>query len=137
MRLLCLDLGTKRIGVAVSDPLGIIAQAAGLIERVGLKKTIGSVRDAVARYGIGTIIVGLPLNMDGSEGDGARAARCFSRDIERSLEIQVIMWDERLTTVEADKVMKSAGLTRKKRSGRLDSLAAQIILQSYLDSRID
>ncbi|MCX6356813.1 MAG: Holliday junction resolvase RuvX [Candidatus Aureabacteria bacterium] len=133
MRLLGLDVGTVRIGMAISDPSGITAQGAGFIERKSAEGTIALLREIIVRHTIASIVMGLPRNMDGSEGESARAARAFSLSIERALGIPVVMWDERLTTAEADRLMKGAGLSRKKRAGRVDQMAAQLILQSYLD----
>ena len=135
MRILGLDIGAKRIGIAVSDPLGITAQNRGFINRGTVRETIALLREEIARHDVQRIIVGLPLNMNGSEGESARLIRNFSRRIERQMQLPVILWDERLTTAEADTLMKSAGLSRKKRSRLLDGMAAQLILQSYLDSQ--
>lgn len=134
MRILGLDVGEKRIGMAISDPFGITAQPAGFIERGSLAQTLGVVREVIGRYNVGTIIIGLPLSMSGAEGTSARGAREFSDQVTRSLNVPIVMWDERLTTAEAEKLMKSAGLSRKKRMRHIDEVAAQLILQSYLDS---
>jgi putative holliday junction resolvase len=134
MRLLGLDVGERRIGLAISDPFGITAQSAGVIERVSAERTVELLREVIGRHNIGRIVIGFPLMMSGMEGDAARSVRGFSEQLTRSLNLPVILWDERLTTAEADKLMKMAGVSRKKRSTRVDEIAAQIILQSYLDS---
>ena len=134
MRLLGLDVGTKRIGVAISDPLGLTAQNRSFITRADTKGTVEQLQELIDHHDVSRIVVGLPLNMNGSEGESARLARTFSRELERHLKLPVVMWDERLSTAEADRLMKEAGLSRKKRSSRLDGMAAQLILQSYLDS---
>ncbi|MCX6353361.1 MAG: Holliday junction resolvase RuvX [Candidatus Aureabacteria bacterium] len=135
MRMLGLDVGERRIGMAISDPFGFTAQGAGFIERGSQERTLSLLREVVGRYNIGQIVMGFPLMMSGEEGESARNVRVFSEQIQRSLKIPVVLWDERLTTAEADKLMKTAGLSRKKRSKHIDEMAAQIILQSYLDSR--
>jgi len=135
MRILGLDVGEKRIGMAISDPFGFTAQGAGFIERGSPEKTLSLLREVVGRHTIDQIVVGLPLMMSGDEGEAARSVRSFSDQVRSSLKLPVVLWDERLTTAEAEKLMKSAGLSRKKRSMHIDEMAAQIILQSYLDSR--
>jgi putative Holliday junction resolvase len=134
MRLLALDVGEKRIGMAMSDPLGITAQRAGAINRRSIDETLAGLRDFTVRHGIGTVIVGLPLSMDGSKGKSAASVEGFADKLRRALTVPVVLWDERLTTAEGERLMRSAGISRKKRTGRLDEVAAQLILQSYLDS---
>lgn len=135
MRLLGIDLGEKRIGIAVSDPGRVIARPAGRIDRGTGAETLERLRAAVAEHEAGGIVVGLPLNMNGSEGPAARGAREFAESLRRALGLPVALWDERLTTAEADSLMRSAGLSRRARAERVDGIAAQRILQSYLDSR--
>lgn len=135
MRLLGIDMGEKRIGIAVSDPGGVIARSDGHIERGAPAGTLERLRALAAQYEAGEIVIGLPLNMNGSEGPSARAAREFAESLRRGLGIPVALWDERLTTAEADSLMKSAGLSRRARAARVDGIAAQRILQSYLDCR--
>ena len=132
-RIIGIDVGRARIGLAVSDPLGITAQPAGVIRIVSMRDTLRRLAEIAAETGASSIVVGLPLGMNGSRGEAARHALRFADAVRKSLGLRVVMWDERLTTVEADRLMKSAGLTRKQRSRRIDSAAAQIILQSYLD----
>ena len=134
-RLLGIDLGEKRIGIAVSDPGGIIARSAGRIGRGAEAETIERLRAAAEEHEACGFVVGLPLNMNGSEGPAAGAARGFAESLRRVLGLPVVLWDERLTTAEADAIMRSAGLSRRARAERVDGLAAQRILQSYLDSR--
>ncbi|HQM53781.1 MAG TPA: Holliday junction resolvase RuvX, partial [bacterium] len=97
-------------------------------------ETLRRIGDAARRHEAAGIVVGLPLNMDGSEGPAARSARGFADSLRAALNLPVFLWDERLTTAEADRFLKSAGLSRRKRSLRVDGIAAQRILQSYLDS---
>ena len=134
MRLLALDVGEKRIGMAMSDPLGITAQRAGTIDRKAIDETLTRLRDIAVRDGVGMVIVGLPLSMDGSKGKSATSVEGFADKLKCALTIPVILWDERLTTAEGDRLMRSAGMSRKERAGRIDEVAAQLILQSYLDS---
>ena len=135
MRVLALDVGERRIGMAMSDPLGITAQRAGTVERGALEETLRRLQEIVIRDEIGTVVVGLPLSMDGSRGTSAAGMGRFAEDLRRALAIPVTLWDERLTTAEADRLMRSAGVSRKERTRHLDEVAAQLILQSYLDSR--
>jgi len=135
MRLLGLDVGEARIGAAISDPLGLTAQGRGFIERGGMDETLARLKEIVSGNDVEQIVVGLPLNMSGEEGESARRVRNFAERLRQGLNLPVVLWDERLTTAEAERLMKTAGLSRKKRSARLDQAAAQIILQSYLDSR--
>lgn len=133
-RLLGIDPGRKRIGVAISDPLRLTAQGLETISITSRADAIGRIKLLAELHEIRALVLGLPLNMDGSEGESAREARRLGAALGKSLGLPVYLWDERLTTLEADRLMMSAGLSRKKRSGRVDSLAAQIILQSYLDA---
>ncbi len=135
-RLLALDLGDVRIGTALSDPLGITAQPLGTIERVGPKKDLQRIDDLVREHGVKSVIVGYPLLMSGEEGERAAAARKFAEALRRRLgRVMVELWDERLTTVEAERTMISLGASRRRRRQRADTVAAVLILQSYLDSR--
>lgn len=134
-RILGVDFGERRIGLSVSDPVGITAQPAGTLERRSPEEAVEDIRSLAAERGAGRIVVGLPLNMNGSEGPAARAARGFAESLRRGVGLPVVLWDERLTTAEGESLMRSAGLSRRKRAGRRDGIAAQLILQSYLDSR--
>lgn len=135
MRILCLDPGEKRIGCAVSDPLGITAQGIGFIARGDDSETSLRVREIAAQHAVERIVVGLPVSLNGEEGESARVVRDFSKMLESALGIPVTLWDERLSSAEAEKYLREAGLSRRKRAGKIDGLAAQIILQSYLDSK--
>ena len=132
LRVLGLDLGTKRIGVAVSDELGMLAQARCFIRRN--KETSLEVKRLAEEENIGTIVVGLPLNMDGSEGPRALDSREVASNIEHVTGIKVVLWDERLSTREAEDIMIEADISRNKRKKSIDKLSAQLILQGYLDS---
>ena len=128
-------MGQRRIGVAVSDALRIIAQARGHIERSSEEQAIREIGEWVAKEGAVEVVVGLPLNMNGSMGPQAEGVMAFKRALEAALSLPVTTWDERLTSRQADNLLVGANLSRKKRKGKIDSLAAQIILQAYLDSR--
>jgi putative Holliday junction resolvase len=130
MRSLGLDIGGRRIGVAVSDPLGISASPLEVLQDIGPT----ALRDYVeekAREGVDVIVVGLPLTPRGKEGEQARKTREFSRAIEELEGVKVVLWDERLSTLEAGKRLREAGHSLRGR--RVDAEAAAIILQSYLD----
>ena len=130
-----LDLGSKTIGVAVSDPLTITAQVLTSIHRTTLEKDLEVIVGLVDQYGVEEIVVGLPINMDGSTGDSARKAEAFIEKLRETFPIKIIPWDERLSTVAAERILLEGDLSRKKRRKVIDRLSAAIILQGYLDSR--
>jgi putative Holliday junction resolvase len=134
MRILGLDVGTKRIGVAISDELGWTAQGMKTLHRRGGESDLRELRDIVGQYGVEKIVVGLPRNMDGSIGPQAEMALGFVQELKEILDVPIITWDERLSTVEATKMLIRADLSRKKRKRKVDMMAAILILQSYLDS---
>ena len=137
MRILGLDFGSKTVGVAVSDPLGITAQGVEIIRRKDenkLRQTLARIEELVAEFGIEKIVLGLPKNMNNTEGERVDKTLDFKASLERRTGLEVIMCDERLTTVMADKVMMEAGIRRENRKDYVDMIAAEIILQGYLDS---
>ena len=135
MRILGLDLGSKRIGVAISDSLGITAQGLGVIEKDKGEEVIEYIKGVVAKEGVSEIVVGLPLNMNGSHGPKAQEAEAFANGLREKLRLPVNLWDERLTTMEVERIMIAGGASRNKRKKKKDKLAAQVILQSYLSAR--
>jgi len=135
MRLLGLDLGSKRIGVAVSDEMGWTAQGLTVLNRHGGQRDLENIARLVKEQEVGEIVLGLPLNMDGSEGDQARRAREFAGKLEEHLGLPVHLWDERLTTWEAEGILKEAGVDGRKRKQVVDKVAATLILKSYLKAR--
>jgi putative Holliday junction resolvase len=135
MRAMGLDVGDRRIGIAVSDETGTIAQGRGVYLRRGGEEDLEHIADLCRRERVETIVVGLPLNMDGTEGDQALKARDFGAELARETGLKVEFLDERLTTVEADRVLREAGLREKKRRKVRDELAAVLILQAWLDRR--
>ncbi len=132
-RYMGLDVGDKWIGVAVSDPLLITSQALETIERKEISKDIGRIIEIIEEYNINKIIVGLPKNMDNSLGFQSEKVINFVDKLKEKIDIEVIYQDERLTTVEAERILIDADLTRKKRKKVIDQLAASYILQNYLD----
>ena len=134
-RILAIDLGARRIGLAVSDELGWAAHGLPTLERVGPKKDVARLREVIAEYHVRKLIVGLPRNMDGSLGPQANLALGFIEQLKNKLKLEVIPWDERLTTRAAERVLIEADLSRAKRRKKVDQVAAVLILQGYLDSR--
>ena len=134
MRILGLDIGTKRIGIAISDELGWTAQGIKTLHRGNGESDLGKIRDIVREYWVEKIVVGLPRNMNGSLGPQAEMALGFVQELREILGVPIITWDERLSTVEATKILIRADLSRKKRKRKIDMTAAILILQSYLDS---
>lgn len=137
MRILGLDYGSKTVGVAVSDPLGLTAQRLDTIWRKQenkLRQTLARIKELVDEYRIEQIVLGCPKNMNNTVGERAEKALEFKEMLEKRTGLTVIMWDERLTTVEADRTLMEAGVRRENRKQYLDGLAAVFILQGYLDS---
>lgn len=132
MRLLALDLGSKRIGVAVSDALGISVRPVETIRRQGVERDIARLKFLVEDLEAEAVVIGLPLRMDGATGDAARIAIRFQERLQKELDVQVFTQDERLTSYEADQIMIERGLGREQRRARSDEFAAMIILQDYL-----
>jgi len=131
-RVLALDYGTRRVGVAVSDPLGISAQAHSVLDGAdpGL---MGNISRLATELGAERIVVGLPLSLDGSEGPAAAAVRRFAAEVGAATGLPIELLDERFTTVSADRVLVEAGLSERRRRGVRDRVAAAVLLQSYLD----
>jgi putative Holliday junction resolvase len=134
MRILALDIGARRVGVAVSDPLGWTAQGLPTLARESDAQLIGALRGLVRELGVERVVIGLPKNMNGSLGPQARKALAFADALRAALALPVETWDERLTTVAARRSMAEGGLARRKRRGAVDRVAAQLILQGFLDS---
>ncbi len=133
MRVISLDVGEKRIGVAVSDPLGITAQGAGVITRKNIEDDINGVKRFVDEYKADSIVVGMPLNMDGTKGQSAQKVAEFVEALSSMLDVPIATYDERLSTKESEKFLISSDVSRKKRRRVIDTMAAQLILQSYLE----
>jgi len=130
-----LDFGERRIGVAGSDALGVTAQVVAVIERTSLAEDVARIGEMAERRGAGKIVLGLPLNMDGSMSPQGRRVRRFANRLRRELELEVELWDERLSTVEAERVLIEADESRAARRAVRDGVAAAVILQGYLDAQ--
>ena len=137
MRILGLDYGSKTVGVAVSDPLGLTAQKVETIWRKQenkLRRTLARIEELIAEYEVEKIVLGFPKNMNNTVGERAEKALEFGEMLKKRTGLEVIMWDERLTTVEADRTLIEAGVRRENRKQYLDGIATVFILQGYLDS---
>jgi putative Holliday junction resolvase len=135
-RVLGIDAGERRVGVALSDELRLLASPLAVLDRVhGLAPVLDALAEFVRREGVSHMVVGLPLNADGSSGRQARRARDFARVAERVVGVPVEMWDERLSTQQAEEIARAQGrnLRRLRQRGQLDAIAAAVILQDYLD----
>jgi len=135
MRILGIDYGTKRLGLALSDEDEILASPLPVRMRTSLAEDLKFVSDLVVEKTVGAIVLGLPLNMNGSSGGMARAVQGFADELRRTCNVPVVLFDERLTTSEAERVLVQADISRKKRKNLRDGLAAVLILQGYLDSQ--
>ncbi len=136
MRIMGLDYGTKTVGVAVSDPLGITAQAVETITRKEenkLRKTCARIEALIAEYGVERIVLGFPKHMNNDIGERAEKALEFRDILARRTGLEVVMWDERLTTVSAERTLMESGVRRENRKKHIDQIAAVFILQGYLD----
>lgn len=134
-RTLALDLGERRIGLAISDPLGLTAQGLPSLKRTSKREDFSALLRLIREMQVSRIVVGLPLHMSGREGSQAAAAREFARALAERTGLPVELWDERLTTVEAERVLRASGVSHRKRSEVIDRLSAVLILQSYLEAQ--
>ena len=138
MRIIGLDYGTKTVGVAVSDALMITAQPLETIERKSankLRQTLARIESIIEEYQAERIVLGYPKNMNNTIGERAEATEQFKEDLERRTGLEVILWDERLSTVEAERILMDTGVRRENRKQYVDKMAAAGILQNYLDSQ--
>jgi putative Holliday junction resolvase len=133
-RVLGIDFGTRRIGLAVSDPLGLTAQGLPTLTRRNKRQDLNFLRSLARRYEVSLIVLGNPINMNGSEGQQSAKAREFARELEQRLSLQVCLWDERLTSIEAERMLRESGVEPARNVEAVDRLAAVILLQNYLDS---
>jgi putative Holliday junction resolvase len=133
--ILGVDFGTRRIGLAVSDALGITAQGLETLERTNDEEDISRIADIVREREVGEIVVGRPVRLNGTRGDAVRECEAFADRLAGEFGFPVHMWDERLSTAQAERAMIEADLSRRKRKKARDRAAAQLILQSYLDVR--
>lgn len=135
MRILGVDYGTKRIGLALSDPLGIFAQPLEALQVTDLPSAADEITRIAKERDVDTIVIGLPRNMDGTLGEKAQEALAFLDMLLERTHLIVVPWDERLSTAFAERALRESNMSRKKRKKRVDMVAAQVILQGYLDSR--
>jgi putative Holliday junction resolvase len=135
VRVLALDLGKRRIGVAVSDELGLTAQGLATLQRTNIREDVSRLADLVSEYGISEIVLGKPLHMDGREGRQVEWVKDVAERLRDKLGVAVRLWDERLTTVEAERMLKTTGISIRKRALAVDRVAAVLLLESYLGAR--
>jgi putative Holliday junction resolvase len=134
-RVLALDLGKKRIGLALSDELGVTAQGLETLQRTNIREDLARISQIASERNVSLILIGNPLHMSGREGRQVEYARDFGERLYAASGIPVEFWDERLTTVAAQRVLRESGISIEKRAKAVDRLAAVILLESYLDSR--
>ena len=134
-RILGLDVGSKTIGIAVSDPLGITAQGLQTIRRRNKKYDFGELQKLISAYHVVEIVVGYPLRMSGAEGTQAEKMRSFAEELRKKFNCPVHLWDERLSSAEANRVLRDSEMSIQRRGEVVDRLAAVLILQNWLDSR--
>ena len=138
MRIMGLDYGSKTIGVAISDPLGLTAQGVEIIRREEenkLRKSLRRIEQLVKQYEVEELVLGFPKNMNNTIGERAEKSLQLKETLERRLGLPVVMWDERLTTVEANRTLMESGVRRENRGKYVDMIAAVFILQGYLDAK--
>jgi putative Holliday junction resolvase len=133
-RIMALDVGSRRIGVAISDPLGITAQGLDTIQRQNKRRDLEALRRLLAEYQIKEIVVGLPLRLSGAEGTQSEKMRRFAEDLESHFGVTVHLWDERWTSTEANRLLRETDLSIEKRAKAVDRMAATLILQSWLEA---
>lgn len=134
-RVLGLDVGLRRIGVALSDPLGITAQGLETLHRKSKKHDFAHLHRVIRQYGVKEIVVGLPLRMSGAEGAQAEKIQAFAEDLRKHFKLPVHLWDERLTSAEANRLLRETDLSIEKRGEAVDRMAAILILQGWMESR--
>ena len=135
VRILGIDFGEKRIGIAISDPLGITAQSLEVISRQSDEGAIKRIIEIIQHYEVNAIVCGLPKNMDGTIGEKGEYCRRFSKKLEEHTKLPLTLWDERLTTKSAQQLLIAADVSRAKRKQVVDKMAAALILQSYMDAK--
>jgi putative Holliday junction resolvase len=133
-RVLALDVGSKRIGVAITDPLGITAQGLDTIQRKNKRRDLEALRQVLKRYEVQEIVVGLPLRLSGAEGTQSEKMRRFADDLQAHFGVTVHLWDERWTSTEANRLLRETDLSIKKRGQAVDRMAAILILQSWMEA---
>ena len=134
-RILGLDVGSRRIGLAVSDPLGITAQGLETLQRRNKRHDFGHLQGVIRAYEVKEIVVGLPLRMSGAEGTQAEKMQAFAEELRQRFRLPVHMWDERLTSAEANRLLRETDLSIEKRGKAVDRMAAVLILQGWMERR--
>jgi putative Holliday junction resolvase len=134
-RVLGLDVGSRRIGLAVSDPLGITAQGLETLQRKNKRHDLSHLERVIRDYQVKEIVVGLPLRMSGAEGTQSEKMRTFAEDLQKRFRLPVHLWDERLTSAEANRLLRETELSIEKRGKAVDRMAAVLILQAWMESR--
>lgn len=130
-----MDVGSRRIGVAISDPLGITAQGLATIQRQNKRRDWGELEKVIREYSVSEIVVGLPLRMSGAEGTQSEKMRQFAEELQRRFRLPVHLWDERLTSAQANRLLRETEMSIKRRGAVVDQMAAVLILQSWMDAR--
>jgi putative holliday junction resolvase len=135
-RILALDVGSKTIGLAVSDALGITAQGMETIRRRNKRFDLAVLHSVIRRYGVTELVVGLPLRLSGKPGTQAEKVSAFAEELREKFKIPVRLWDERLTSAEANRILRESEISIRKRAGAVDRLAAVLILQNFMENRL-
>ena len=134
-RIMGLDVGSRRIGIAVSDPLGITAQGLDTLQRRNKRSDLAALESVIREYSVREIVVGLPLRMSGAEGTQSEKMQVFAEDLRKRFRLPVHLWDERLTSAEANRLLRETELSIEKRAKAVDRMAAVLILQGWMQSR--
>ena len=135
MRVMAIDYGDQRIGLAVSDPTGLLCGEAWTMQEWNMERASLRIAEEAARREVGTLVLGLPKNMDGSEGPRAEKSRAFAALLEADSGLEVVLWDERRSSIEAHAILHAAGKKEKVHRKTVDAVAASLILQGYLDKK--
>ena len=136
-RTLCLDVGDKRIGVAISDPDGRVALPRKVLKRTSLEKDLETISDIIEENQVFMLVIGHPISLSGGKSRQTLLVEEFTEELKNNIDIETVLWDERLSTSEADKSLSSMGTDSRKRKDRIDGIAASLILQNYLDKNRD
>jgi putative Holliday junction resolvase len=134
-RVLGLDVGSRRIGIAVSDPLGITAQGLETLQRQNKRRDLAALEQVIREYAVREIVVGLPLRMSGAEGTQSNKMQVFAEELRKRFRLPVHLWDERLTSAEANRLLRETELSIEKRAKAVDRMAAVLILQGWMEAR--
>jgi putative Holliday junction resolvase len=135
MRVMCLDVGDRRIGVAMSDPTGLIASPREVVYRSDDESAYNAIARLAGQYQAEEMVIGMPYSLSGAIGPAAEKVKAFAEELARRVTIKIITWDERMTTIAADRAMRETGVKKQRQNSLRDAIAAALILQSYLDSR--